>query len=186
MKMLVGDIVLKSEYLHWPCILRHISRLFILKHLNIFLVTYEFKVLGKGRKLTVLLNNVLHSSNKFPVWGRLLFIVSELCISTAYCERGFSRISLIKTNHFQVNIGYRQFEWLDVSMNRPFLNTSNLSGAVDLIHTLNKKWIHKCTYFITLCITFQKYFSVWYTAWGIRTWQLHSSNVHCTEASHMC
>jgi hypothetical protein len=57
---------------------------------------YEFKFLGKGKKLTEVLELELSNNERFPVLGQLLLIVCVLPVSTVCCERGFSLLNLVK------------------------------------------------------------------------------------------
>ncbi|XP_070587501.1 zinc finger protein 862-like [Erythrolamprus reginae] len=57
---------------------------------------YEFKVLGKGKKLCELLDLALSNTERFPVLGNLLSIVAVLPVSTSCCERGFSLMNMVK------------------------------------------------------------------------------------------
>jgi hypothetical protein len=57
---------------------------------------YEFKFLGKGKKLTELLELALSNNERFPVLGLLLSIVCVHSVPTVCCERGFSLLNLVK------------------------------------------------------------------------------------------
>jgi hypothetical protein len=56
----------------------------------------EFKVLGKGKKLTEPLKLALSNNERFPVLRQSLSIVCGLPVSTVCCERGFSLINPVK------------------------------------------------------------------------------------------
>jgi hypothetical protein len=58
-------------------------------------VWYEFKFLGKRKKLTELLELALSNNERFPVLGQLS-IVCVLPVSSMCCERGFSLMNLVK------------------------------------------------------------------------------------------
>jgi hypothetical protein len=49
---------------------------------------YEFKVIGKGKKLNELLDLALADDKGFPTLRKLLSILSVLPVSTVCCERG--------------------------------------------------------------------------------------------------
>jgi hypothetical protein len=64
---------------------------------------YEFKVLGKGKKLNELLELALSNNERFPVLEQLLSIVCMLPASTMCYKRGLSLMNLVK-NKFQYSM----------------------------------------------------------------------------------
>lgn len=60
---------------------------------------YEVKVLGKNLKTAELLEKIIIWKDRFPLFSKLFAIISVLPTSTASCERGFSQMNLIKTDH---------------------------------------------------------------------------------------
>lgn len=92
---------------------------------------YEFKVLGKGLKLSELLDRVLYSNERFPLLSKLLSIVAVLPVSTASCERGFSTMNFVK-NKYRTSMEIDSLnDLLMISLNGPPLAEFNPTQAVD-------------------------------------------------------
>ncbi|XP_073524940.1 zinc finger protein 862-like [Phyllobates terribilis] len=92
---------------------------------------YEFKVLGKGKKLCELLDLALSNTERFPVLGNLLSIVAVLPVSTSCCERGFSLMNMVK-NKFRSRMQEESLSDLFmITMNGPSVKAFDPAKAVD-------------------------------------------------------
>ncbi|XP_073532536.1 zinc finger protein 862-like [Phyllobates terribilis] len=92
---------------------------------------YEFKVLGKGKKLCELLDLALSNTERFPVLGNLLSIVAVLPVSTSCCERGFSLMNMVK-NQFRSRMQEESLSDLFmITMNGPSVKAFDPAKAVD-------------------------------------------------------
>ncbi|XP_040177111.1 zinc finger protein 862-like [Rana temporaria] len=103
---------------------------------------YEFKVLGKGKKLCELLDLSLSNTDRFPVLGNLLSIVSVLPVSTACCERGFSLMNLVKNKFRSLMQQESLGDLLMTNMNGPSVKDFDPVKAIDHWYSNCKRTRH--------------------------------------------
>jgi hypothetical protein len=92
---------------------------------------YEFKSLGKGKKLTELLELALSNNERFPVLGELLSIVCVLPVSTMCCERGFNLMNLVEKKFLSSMQEEALCDLMMWNMNGPSVKESDPTKAVN-------------------------------------------------------